>query len=274
MKILILGGSGLLAGPVAYQLDKAGFGLRLFSRSVKADMFSKDFELMQGDLFNPADLEKACETCDAVHISVSGVDDEKAMEAILDTAGKAGIKKISLVSGATVAEENRWFSFTDKKYRAEQMLIQSGIPYYIFRPTWFFESLGMLVRNGKATILGHQVHPYHWVSADDLGSMVATAYATPGAENGIYYVYGPERADMRNMLERYCARFHPEISKISEAPIPLLRFIAFISGKKGLRFATSLFSYFEKVPEPEIPEKELAKLGRPATDFDTWARQK
>ncbi len=48
----------------------------------------------------------------------------------------------------------------DKKYRAEQAIIQSGIPYLIFRPTCFFESLGLMVRNGKAMVIGKHPNLY------------------------------------------------------------------------------------------------------------------
>jgi len=270
MKILIIGASGLIAGPVIRKLDDAGFNLKLFSRSVQASMFSKTFELFQGDLFRPADLETAVSGCDAIHISVSSTDEEKATSAILEVAIKKEIKRISMVSGATVSEENRWFRFTDQKFRAEQLLIQSGIPYYIFRPTWFFESLQLMVRNGKATLLGRQSKSYHWLAAEDFGQMVANAYSGKGAESGIYYAYGPRKKDMRTMLEKYCQAVHPEIEKVSVAPLPLLRTIAFLSGNKSLKYATSLFSYFQKVDEPDLTEEELARLGRPSMDFEVW----
>ena len=159
MKILVIGASGLLAGPVIRKLDEKGYDLRLFSRSVKPSMFVNDYDIAQGDVFNVADLEKAMRGCDAVHISLASVDDVKAVSNILEVSGKIGIKRISLVSGCTVTEENRWFKFVDDKFRTEQMIMQSGISYYIFRPTWFFESLGMFLRNGKASVPGQADRP-------------------------------------------------------------------------------------------------------------------
>ncbi|MEA3477787.1 MAG: NAD(P)H-binding protein [Bacteroidota bacterium] len=270
MKILVIGASGVLAGPVIRSLDEARFELRLFSRIVKPSMFINEYDIVQGDLYNPADLKKAVRGCDAIHITISNTNEVKATEAILKMAREENIKLISMVSGCTVSEENRWFSFIDKKFRAEQLIMQSGIPYYIFRPTWFFESLEMLVRNGKATILGRQTELYHWVAADDFGRMVANAYRLEGTENGIYYVYGPERYRMKELLEKYCREFHPEIKKVSEMPISVLKIIASLTRNRQLKFATSLFSYFEKVREPEIPRQELGKLGKAEIDFETW----
>ena len=274
MKILVIGASGLLAGPVIRKLDERGYDLRLFSRSVKPSMFVNDYEIAQGDVFNVADLEKAVTGCDAVHISLASADDVKAVSNILEVSKRNGVRKISLISGCTVAEENRWFKFTDDKFRTEQMIMQSGLSWYIFRPTWFFESLPMFVRNGKASVLGRLTDRYHWVAADDLGTMVAAAYSTPGAGNRIYYVYGPERYTMKEMLEKYCSALHPEIKSVGETPLLPLKIIAFLTRNRQLKFAASLFGYFEKVHEPEVPEADLALLGRPATDFDTWVRSK
>ncbi len=274
MKILVIGASGLLAGPVIRKLDERGYDLRLFSRSVKPSMFVNDYEIAQGDVFNVADLEKAVNGCDAVHISLASADDLKAVSNIIEVSKRNGVRQISLASGCTVAEENRWFRFIDDKFRTEQMIMQSGLSWYIFRPTWFFESLPMFVRNGKASVLGRLTDRYHWVAADDLGTMVADAYSTAGAENRIYYVYGPERYTMKEMLEKYCNALHPEIKSVGETPLLPLKIIAFLTPNRQLKFAASLFGYFEKVHEPEIPEADLALVARPATDFDTWVKAK
>lgn len=274
MKILVIGASGLLAGPVFRKLDEKGYDLRLFSRSVKPSMFVNDYEIAQGDVFNLADLEKAVTGCDAVHISLASADDVKAVSNILEVSKRNGVRRISLVSGCTVAEENRWFKFTDDKFRTEQMIMHSGLSWYIFRPTWFFESLPMFVRNGKASVPGRLTDRYHWVAADDLGKMVADAYSTAGAENRIWYVYGPERYTMKEMLEKYCRALHPEIKSVGETPLLPLKIIAFLTRNSQLKFAASLFGYFEKVHEPDFSESDLALLTRPATDFDTWVKSK
>ena len=270
MKVLIIGASGLLAGPVIRKLDDAGHHLRLFSRNVKPGMFINDYEIVNGDLFNPDDLGKAMDGCDAVHISVSVDDEDRSTEQILKAAQEKKVKLVSMISGATVCEENRWFPFTDKKFRAEQMVMQSGIPYLIFRPTWFFESLERMVRNGKAMLPGKQVRPYHWVAADDLGNMVAKAFSDQRFFNNTYYVYGPEQYTMKEIMGKYCAALYPEIDKISETPLPVLRFIAFITRNKTLSFATKLFSYFARVPEPVVDEEQRLLLGKPRLDFETW----
>ena len=213
MKILVIGASGMLAKPVIEHLEAKGFELRLFSRTVNPSMFVNDYDIVQGNVFNPDDLNKAVDGCDAIHISISRLDEKKATEAIVKAAKRNGIKLIGMVSGCTVSEENRWFKFIDNKFQAEQFIINSGISYMIFRPTWFFESLELMVRNGKATLLGDQLNPYHWVAVDDFARMVATAYSKKEAINQMFYIYGPETYFMKDILGKYCIALYPEIKK-------------------------------------------------------------
>jgi uncharacterized protein YbjT (DUF2867 family) len=270
MKILVIGASGMLAKPVINQLDRAGFQLRLFSRTAVKSMFFKDYEIVNGDMFNQEDLDKAMEGCDAIHISIANDEEAKAVRMITDTATRKGVKLISYVSGATVSDENRWFRMIDNKFSAEQSVIRSGIPYLIFRPTWFFESLHLMVRNGKATIIGKQKHPYHWIALDDFAWMVTVAFLKPETWNRIYYIMGTEKYLMKDLLERYCKAYHPEVKRVTYTPVGMLRFIANVTRKKELRHVADLFGYFEKTPEAGDPEETYNLLARPEMTFEKW----
>jgi uncharacterized protein YbjT (DUF2867 family) len=274
MKILVIGASGMLAKPVIEHLDSKGFELRLFSRTVNPSMFVNDYDIVQGDVFNPDDLNKAVDGCDAIHISLSKLDEKKATEAILKVAMGNGIQLISLVSGCTVSEENRWFQFIDNKFQAEQMIMNSGIPYMIFRPTWFFESLEWMVRDGKAIMLGNQPNPYHWIAADDFARLVADAFLKPEAKNKTFYLYGPELFLMKELLEKYCKAFYPEIKKVSVIPIPILKLIALFTRNHELKEAAKLFAYFQKVKEPQISSEANDLPGKPKINFEKWLELK
>jgi len=274
MKVLVIGASGLLAKPVIRHMDKAGFQLRLFSRSVNQSMFDKEFEMVQGDVFNLNDLNKAMTGCDAVHLSLSTANEALAAKIVTDSALQKGIKLISTISGCTVSEENRWFPMIENKYQAEQTIINSGIPYMIFRPTWFFESLDLMIRDGKAMLLGKQPNPSHWVAADDLARMVATAYRKPEAKNNIFFIFGPEQHLMKDLLEQYCKLRYPEIKKVSSVPIWMMKMIGLLTGNKQLKGVASLFAYFEKVNELGNPDETNALLGKPIITFEKWIQSK
>jgi len=270
-KILVIGGTGMLGRPVAEKLKEAGHEVKLFSRSVSD---REGFEIYRGDLFNPADLEGAMKGCTAIHTNLAKVDEESAMKQIVAAAGKAGIRTISGISGASVCEENRWFFLTEKKYQAEQALINSGIDYMIFRPSWFFESLELMVRNGKAMMIGKQPNPYRWVAADDYAGMVATAYATPEARNNIFFVFGPEYHKMRDLLVEYVRKAHPEIKKVSDIPLWMMKLIGTLTGKKEMKMVASLYGYFEKAREQGDPAFTDKLLGKPETTFEKWLEKK
>ena len=270
MKVLIIGASGMLAKPVVRELDKRGFELRLFSRNVNADMFFKDFEICNGDVYDSADLEKAVHGCDAIHISLSNLDEALATEKIVQIALKENIKLISMISGCTVAEENRWFPMMDNKYRAEQSLIKSGIPFMIFRATWFFESLELMIQKGKASVIGKQNNPWHWIAAQDYAHMVGEAYQKPEARNKIFYVLGNKPYLMKDLLKLYCEAVHPEIKKVSEVPPGVLKFIGVISRNNMLKQVADMFRYFEKTKEMGDPEETYSLLGKPGISFEKW----
>lgn len=272
MKTLILGATGTLARPVIEHLEKKGEKLRLFSRSIDPAQFQGKHEIYKGDVFSGQDLGAAMEGCEAIHISLSKVDEAEAVKVIVETAIDKKIRLITYISGCTVSEENRWFPMIDRKYRAEQSIIQSGIPYMIFRPTWFFESLEMMVRNGKAMMIGKQPHPYRWIAGDDLGRMVARAYSLPEARNKVFFVLGPEKYLMGDLMERYIREKHLEIKKVSYISLGMMKIIGTLTGKKPMKEVASMFGYFEKVKEPENGKETDKLLGKAEIDFELWLK--
>jgi uncharacterized protein YbjT (DUF2867 family) len=274
MKILVIGANGLLARPLVNHLDISGFQLRLFSRTVKQSDFDKKYEIFNGDVFNLKDLERAINGCDAVHISLSTENEGLATKNIVDIGKQTGIKLISKVSGCTVSEENRWFPMIENKYQAEQSIISSGIPYMIFRPSWFFETLDLMIRDGKAMMLGKQQYPSHWIGTEDFAAIVVSAYKKSEAGNRIFYIFGPEQFLMKDLLEKYCRARYPGIKKVSVIPIWMAKSIAILTGNKGLKEAASLFGYFEKTKELGNPDETNALLGRPTITFENWIKSK
>jgi uncharacterized protein YbjT (DUF2867 family) len=270
MKTLIIGATGKLAKPVIDHMTGQGFELRLFSRSVNPSIYEGKHETTQGDLFNPSDLEKAMAGCEGVHINLSNLDEGEAAKSIVETAKKHEVKIISLISGSTVSEENRYFSMIDRKFRAEQELINSGMDYMIFRPSWFYESLPMMVRNGKAMMMGKQPNPFHWAAGEDLGRMVANAYVKPEARNKIFFIHGPKAYLFKDILTQYCQKRHPGIKKVSSTPFGVLKFIAFLTGNTMLKNAVKMFRYFEKTEELGDPTEANELLGKPEITLEEW----
>jgi hypothetical protein len=75
---------------------------------------------------------------------------------------------------------------------------------------------------------------------------------------------------MKAALERYCAKFHPEVEKISVMPIWMAKLVGTLTGNEMLKFASGLMAYFDKTSETGDPTEANQILGAPATTLDVW----
>jgi NADH dehydrogenase len=269
-KVLVLGGTGMFGEPTAQQLKADGFQVRLLVRDItKAEkLFSEGFEIVQGDVSDLSSLKKAMQGCYGVHISVGGPVDQLSAENVASLAPRLGVQHVTYISGATVAEGNRWFPMVAQKLEAEKAIQACGVAYTIFCPTWPMEQIARFAREGKPSLMGKQPLPVHFFAAKDLALMVSKAYQREEAKDKRFYVYGPAAMTMKTALERYCARFHPEVEKISVMPIWMAKLLGTLTGNETLKFASGLMAYFDKTPEAGDPSEANQILGAPATTLD------
>lgn len=271
-RILVLGGTGLLGIPSAHRLKSDGFQVRLLARDVaKAqNMFNDGFEIVQGDVTDISALEKAMAGCYGVHISVGGPVDQVSAENVAKLAPQLGVERISYISGATVAEENRWFPMVTQKLEAEKAIRNCGVAFTIFCPTWPMEQLVRFARDGKPSLIGKQPLPVHFFAAQDLARMISKSYQLAEAQNKRFYIYGPEAMTMKTALDRYCTRYHPEVKSISVMPIWLAKLLGTLTGNEMLKFASGLMAYFDKTAEVGDSSEANAVLGAPEITLDAW----
>lgn len=271
-RILVLGATGLFGKPTAGKLKADGFRVRILARDVEktVSVFPEGFEIVPGDVTNLASLEKAMGGCQGVHISVGGPVDQLGAENVVALAPKLGVERISYISGATVAEKNRWFPMVAQKLEAEKAIRGSGVAYSIFCPTWPMEQIARFARGGKPTLMGKQPLPIHFFAAADLARMVSKTYQLEEAKNKRFYTYGPEAMTMKSALERYCAKFYPQVEKVSVMPIWLAKLLGTLTGNEMLRFTSGLMGYFDKTPETGDPSEANQILGAPTITLDEW----
>lgn len=270
--ILVLGATGTLGKPVSSALKEAGFRVRIMTRDLQKarKVFDNSIEMVAGDPMDPACLEEALVGCYGVHISLPTEVEQQVAERVAKLAPSRGVERITYISGATVAEEHRWFPMIDRKFLAEKAIQESGIPYTIFAPTWVMDGLPMFVNQGKAFVMGKQPYPYHWVAAEDIARMVSAAYGLEEAANKRFILHGPEGIRLSEALRRYCTVFHPEIKSVSSMPLWLVRLLGTITGNQGLKGAGEMMAYFEKVGEDSSLAKMDGILSAPAMTLDEW----
>jgi len=280
--ILVVGATGMLGEPVARQLAADGYTVRVLTRNpAKAKAkFGEQFEIFEGDVEQPDSLDAALLGCYGVHINLNGGPtpesydriEHKGTAAVAFAAIKFGIERITYLSGTSVRQENRYFYGTNAKFQAESAIKDCGVPYTIFRPSWFMESLPLFVRNGRATMIGKQSASVHWVAAADYARMVSRAYQTPEAEDKTLYIYGPEVFTIPDAFTKYCAIVHAEL-KPSSVPIWVIKLMATFTGNAELKDVANLMAYYEKFVEDCDPTEANQLLGAPSTTLEEWSQK-
>ncbi len=273
-RVLVIGATGLLGEPVARRLQGAGYRVRVMSRDVDRvrKRFSEPFEVVGGDALQVADLERALDGCDAVHVSIDHDQEYECVAQVLEAATPE-LRRITYISGTTVCEENRWFPLVARKLESEAAIRASGIDATIFCPGWFMEMLGRFVHGRWVRVFGKPRQRWHFVALEDLARMVVEGYRRPEAVNKRFFVHGPQALTVPEALEAYCRVRHPEIGPVRSMPYWLARLVARLSGNAEMRKGVAMVSYLEKVGELGDASEANAVLGAPQITLDQWLRR-
>jgi uncharacterized protein YbjT (DUF2867 family) len=269
--ILVLGGTGMLGAPVVTRLLDDDFAIRLLARHPDRARrrFPRSVDVIAGDATDRRAVARAAAGCQGIHISVSGPSDRPAAEHVAAVAERAGVERITYLSGSTVSEENAWFPMIREKLAAERALREGPVPVTILCPTWPMEQLPRFVRDGRATLIGDQPTPLHWFAAADLARMVSAAFRTEAAAGTRLHVHGPEAIPIRAALERYCRAEHPG-AEILSLPVPAARVAAEQAGDPVLGFMAELMDYFDRVGERGDAAEADRLLGPNTITLDSW----
>lgn len=276
--VLVIGGTGMLGEPVARRLRADGCQVRIFTRhpDKARPKFGAEYEVVGGDVEDQSSLDAASRGCQAVHINLEGGLDpdleRRGAQNVVRAASKAGLQRVTYLSGTSVTQANCWYAGTKAKFEAEAAVRESGVPYTIFQATFFMETLPKFVRGTRASILGRQPHPWRWVAAEDYARMVSTAYETPTAANKTLHVFGPQPWTMKQALQTYCRMAQPG-AKVGAVPFWMAALIASLSHDKELEAVLPFFRYCEKVAEEGDPAEANALLGAPTTTLEQWCKR-
>lgn len=285
MRIAIIGGSGNLGTPVAKALLSQGHHVTIVTRDVSSTRkkMGDEFEYAQASLHEPDSLTQALKSAQAIHINLAGYTKTECETVIhqgtvniVKVAKALNIKLISFISGTTVFEANRSFYDIDAKLKAESAIQQSGIPYLIFCPSWFMESLPNFINQGRASIFGPGKVPIHWLSTQDYARIVVQCYESPKYYNQRLFLHGPQALSLSQALAVYLDHMHPQL-KLSHAPYWLATILTWLTGDKKIRYAADLCRYYEKVGDMGDPQatRDLLGdgLGTPTLHLQQWSEQ-
>jgi uncharacterized protein YbjT (DUF2867 family) len=199
MKIVVIGGSGLIGTKVVAQLRQRGHQVIAASPATGINTITGEglAEAMKG-------------TDIVIDLANSPSFADKAVMDFFQTAGRnllaaeinAGVKHhlaLSIV-GVDIMQN---IGYMRAKKVQEDLIKQSGVPYTIIRSTQFLEFLAGIANQATE---GNEVHlsdvKFQPIASDDVASFVAK-YALAAPVNGKIEIAGPERFEMYEIVARY-----------------------------------------------------------------------
>lgn len=199
MKIVVIGGSGLIGTKVVALLRQAG-------HQVIAASPATGINTITGE-----GLAEAMSNTDIViDLANSPSFEDKAVMEFFQTAGRnllaaeinAGVKHhvaLSIV-GVDIMQN---IGYMRAKQVQEDLVKKSGVPYTIIRSTQFLEFLAGIANQATG---GNEVHLsdvlFQPIASDDVAAFVAK-YALGAPVNGKVEIAGPERFAMYEVVARY-----------------------------------------------------------------------
>ncbi len=199
MKIVIIGGTGLIGSKTVERLRRQG-------HEVIAASPNTGVNTMTGE-----GLAAALVGCDVViDLANSPSFEDKAVMDFFETSGhnllqaerEAGVKHhIALsVVGTERLQESGYFR---GKLAQERLIKASGIPYTIVHSTQFMEFLGGIAQSGTVgetvRLSPANVQP---IASDDVADAMAKVALAPPS-NGTIEIAGPERFRLNELVSRY-----------------------------------------------------------------------
>jgi uncharacterized protein YbjT (DUF2867 family) len=199
MKIVVIGGTGLIGSKTVSILRQAGHGV--LAASPKSGVNSITGEGLKAAMAG---------TDVVVDLANSPSFENKAVLEFFETSGRnllaaektAGVKHhvaLSIV-GTERTPDNGYFL---AKVAQEKLIQASRIPYTIVRATQFMEFLGAIAESSvDGNVIKVSPGAFQPIAADDVARYVADA-ALAAPRNGIVDIAGPERAPFNEIIARY-----------------------------------------------------------------------
>ncbi len=246
MKIVVIGGTGLIGSKIVPILRKVGH--EVVAASPKSGINSITGEGLK---------QAMAGTQVVIDLANSPSFEDKAVLEFFETSGRnlhaaeaaAGVRHhvaLSIV-GTDRTPANGYFR---AKVAQEKLIESSGIPYTIIRSTQFMEFLGPIAASSAdGNIVRLSPGLFQPIAADDVAGIVAdVALAAP--RNGIVEIAGPEPAPFNEIVARYLKAVGDPREVVSD---PKARYFGGLVEERSL------------VP---LGEARLGRIG-----FDEWFRR-
>ncbi len=246
MKIVVIGGSGLIGSKTVERLRKKGHDVVAASPNTGVNTITGE------------GLDQALAGAKVViDLSNSPSFEEKAAVDFFETSGRNLLKAEQAAGvGHHVAlsvvgtERLQSTGYFRAKMAQETLIRKSGVPYTIVHSTQFFEFTGAIAQTGTVGDVAHVPTAYFQpISADDVADAVA-AVALSAPVNGVVEIAGPERTRMSDLVARYLKAIHDPREVVGDS---------------------HALYYGYEIDDRTLVPGEQARIG--ATRFEDWLQQ-
>lgn len=284
-KILIIGSTGLLGKPVTHALSGADFEITLMVRNIKLvkNLFPKA-KIIEGDLRNRADIEKAMQGQEAVFLSLSVKQTEKetdfhtesqGLDLIIDVAKSLNISRIAYLSSLVHLYQGMngfdWWVFRIKQ-EAVRKIKESGIAFTIFYPSAFMESIFYQSKQGSMIALGGKSHyPMYYVAAEDYARQVVNSLKVLTNESRDFVVQGLDAFTQDEAAKTFIKYYKKEKLRTMYAPMFVMKMMGFLSQK--FDYGYHIVEALNKYPEKFEAQETWNLLGKPSITLKDFAER-
>ena len=222
--ILVTGATGHQGGSVFRNLRERGFPVRFLTRDPDQPkaraLTGHGVEVVRGDLNDVSALARAMDDMHgtfSVQSSQSGSETEirQGINAA-DAAKRAGIAHF-VYSSVGSADQQTGIPHFDSKYRIEEHVRRTGLPYTILRPTFFMENwLGMRqsIENGELKLPLSPSTRLQMIAVHDIGAAAAMAFERPGKWLGKTIELAGDELSMTDLAQTFSAAAGREVRYI------------------------------------------------------------
>jgi uncharacterized protein YbjT (DUF2867 family) len=279
-KIAMIGATGMLGIPVAVALLEAGFEVTALARDPASARRSlpSAVSIVQADVSDEESLRQGLRGQDGVYLSLSVAPsgrkgdfhtEVQGLQHILAAAREADVARIAYLSAMVHDTPNNNWWVLDVWRQALAQIKSSGIPFTIFYPTNFMETLAQRHTTGRLFVmLGRARYPNYWIAGSDFGRQVAKSFTLPQAADREYYIQGPEPMTYDGAAVRY-ARALRRSPLVVRVPIWMARIGGVFSD--SLNFNANIMGAVLSYPEEFKSADTWDDLGKPGTTIEQFA---
>lgn len=292
MKILIAGCNGHVGKEIVKKAFNRGIDVRCFDLNPLeiSGLDTSSLEVITGDITNLETVRKATKGVNVV-MDVIGMRGETktlthemvehgGIKNIIQAGKENGVQHILYISVLGV-KHNAPARTLAAKWNAEQTLINSRIPYTIFRPSGYFvdfaEHFAPKIRDtGSFTVIGDGLTRLQPLDPEDLAEAFMQSLNSEKAKNRIFKISGPEDFTLLEIIHLVGKVVGKEV-KIKKLPFWVMNImfslIALITGKRGGKDFLYRMSRDSICTDQEMKEvKEAFTIG--FKRLEPWLRER